>query len=39
MLSQNPAGINLIEKNKDKINYELLSLNPAIFMDELIPNY
>ena len=39
MLSQNSVGINLFEKNKEKINYELLSLNPEIFTDEPIPNY
>ena len=31
MLSSNPNAINIIEKNKNKINYRLLSENPSIF--------
>jgi hypothetical protein len=30
-LSRNPAAINLLEQNQDKIDWNQLSANPAIF--------
>jgi hypothetical protein len=31
LLSRNPYGVHLLEKNKSKIDYKMLSLNPGIF--------
>ena len=31
MLSGNPNAIQLLEKNQEKINWEILSGNPSIF--------
>jgi hypothetical protein len=31
-ISANPAAIHIIEKNQDKINWDWLSQNPAIFV-------
>jgi hypothetical protein len=39
MLSKNPAAIDLLEQNPDKINYMCLSMNPnAVHLFEKIPD-
>jgi hypothetical protein len=36
-LSNNPNAIELLKNNQDKIDWYLLSANPAIFVDEPMP--
>jgi hypothetical protein len=38
-LSANPAAIELLEANQDKIDYRYLSANPEIFTDVYIYDY
>ena len=36
-ISSNPNAVELIKNNQDKIDWHLLSANPAIFVDEPMP--